>query len=430
MTELPRYTRPRPRANGEIGFFWEPPTWARPTKDKETGEKVRVIRHGRPCPVESTPLGTNLAAAAAQADELNAVFDSWMAGETTEIAKGSVAWLFAWYRTQDRFTSKSAKTRKDYQRIMDRICDVPMKVGTLGEKKASAIDAETADKLYARFKKQGKRMGAYAMQVCRLTWTWAVRHKKTTGVTDNPFLKMSIATGATEGNRETTRAEYDLYREKARELGFQSMATAAALSFEFCQRVWDVFGFVDPDGAKKRGFVWSDYRPGETFGFKQSKTGKVMRLPLYEVVDRQKVALYPELEEELQRTPRKGLLIVVEERNGLPYAERRMSGVHRMICEAAGLPKKMTFTGFRHGGATELGDAGVEDLRPVTGHDLTSTTKVYNKINERKARAIGLKRREHLALLADLEAGDNQFAAADLSECESALVGMKGGTSS
>jgi len=40
----------------------------------------------------------------------------------------------------------------------------------------------------------------------------------------------------------------------------------------------------------------------------------------------------------------------------------------------------MTFTGFRHGSATESGDAGVEDLRPVTGPDLTSTTKASNKI--------------------------------------------------
>ena len=30
------------------------------------------------------------------------------------------------------------------------------------------------------------------------------------------------------------------------------MATAAALAFECCQRTWDVFGFVDPDGVKAR----------------------------------------------------------------------------------------------------------------------------------------------------------------------------------
>lgn len=426
MTKLPRYTRPKPLANGITAYFWELPTWARPKKDLR-GKPVPVVRHGRPCLLESTALGTSLSKAVEQADMLNASFDSWKDGTVTEVAKGSVAWLFAWYRTQDRFTSKSSKTRRDYHGYMDRICAVKMKVGTFGEKKASSVDAEVADNLYAKFKKLGKRTGAYAMQVCRLVWTWAKRHHKTTGVTDNPFLKMGIATGAEEGNRDTSRAEYDLYREKARELGYQSMATAAALAFEFCQRTWDVFGFVDPDGVKQRGFVWTDYKPGETFSFKQSKTGKPLRLPLYQVVARQKVPLYPELEAELALTPRTGVLIVVEERSGLPYTERRMSTVHREICDAAGLPKKMTFTGFRHGGATELGDAGIEDIRPLTGHDQTSTTRIYNKANERKAATIALARREHLTLLAELQANDDEAGTADLSECQVQPVGTKGG---
>jgi hypothetical protein len=65
-------------------------------------------------------------------------------------------------------------------------------------------------------------------------------------------------------------------------------------------------------------------------------------------------------------------------------------------------------------------------MRPITGHDLQSTTQICNKPNDRKARAIALKRREHIALLAGLEALD----AAGLSECENNLVGMKGKTNS
>lgn len=429
MAKLPRYTRGKLLANGATAYFWELPTWARPTKGPG-GKPARAMRHGKPCLLESAPLGTELGAAVERAESLNATFDSWMRGETREQAQGSVAWLFAWYRKQERFISKSAKTRRDYEGYMDRICAVTMKQGTFGDKKASAIEGAAADKLYERMKPSGKRAAAYAMQVCRLVWTWAVRHQKTTGVTANPFLKMGIETGAEVGNRETSRAEYDLYRETARVMGYQSMAVAAALSFEFCQRSWDVFGFVDPDGRKKRGFVWSDYRPGESFAFKQSKTGKRLRIPLYQVVGRQRVPLYPELEAELERTPQTAMLIVVEERSGQPYTERRMSTVHRLICEAAGLPKKMTFTGFRHGGATELGDAGIEDIRPITGHDQTSTTRIYNKANERKAAAIALARREHIALLAELQANDDDSAPADLSECTSTPVGMKGGTGS
>ena len=73
--------------------------------------------------------------------------------------------------------------------------------------------------------------------------------------------------------------------------------------------------------------------------------------------------------------------------------------MHRRICDAAGLPKLMRFTGFRHGGATEIGDAGEVDIRPISGHSKLDTTAIYNKINEEKARRISVRRREHIAAL-------------------------------
>lgn len=398
-TKLPRYVRPRTLATGKTGYFWELPPWARPHKDPVTGEARPAVKHDRPCPVQSEALGTDLAHAIEKGEALNAVLDSWRKGEKAETVKGTVAWLFAWYRGQDRYKAKSAKTKRDYLRSMNMVAAVPMKVGTFGDRRAGAINATAADKIYQKLKGRGKRSASLAMQVCRLVWTWAARHHDKTGVSFNPFSKMGIETGAEKGNRPTTREEYDLYRETARELGFQSMATAAALSFEFCQRVWDVFGFVDPEGRKRRGFVWSDYLPGQSFSFVQSKTGASVILPLYDTVEGERVALYPDLEEELRRTPRAAIAIVVEERNGLPYTERRMSTVHRKICDKAGLPKDMTFTGFRHGGSTELGDADVADIRAITGHKELSTTRIYNKINERKARQIALKRRQYLAQL-------------------------------
>jgi hypothetical protein len=95
-------------------------------------------------------------------------------------------------------------------------------------------------------------------------------------------------------------------------------------------------------------------------------------LPLFEEVPREgggveRVPLHPELEEELAQ-PRAAATsatgpIVVEERSGKRYVERRMSNVHRKIRDAAGLPKDRTFTRFRHGGITEIGDAGEDDVR-------------------------------------------------------------------
>ncbi len=96
-TKLPCYTRPKRLASGAVAYFWELPLWARPTKDVD-GKPAKAVRHGRVCPVESQTLGSDLAAAITQADTINALSDSWMAGEKSEEAKGTVAWLFGWHR--------------------------------------------------------------------------------------------------------------------------------------------------------------------------------------------------------------------------------------------------------------------------------------------------------------------------------------------
>ena len=105
---LPAYVRPRPLAGGAIGYFWELPSWARPSKDPESGRLVPVIRHGKPCPLVSTPLGTDLATAVRKGENLNEAFKEWRTGRGGDVlVKGDVAWLFAWYREQERFTKNA-----------------------------------------------------------------------------------------------------------------------------------------------------------------------------------------------------------------------------------------------------------------------------------------------------------------------------------
>lgn len=388
---LPRYMRGFCLKDGSTGYYWTLPKYAQPP----------AVRRGRTCPVKSEALGQNIDIAIGKANVLNEIFDGWRLGVEKGPTKGSVIWLFQWYQQQDRFTSKSSKARTDYAGLMQRLADQPMRVGTFGQRLASAVDAMVADKMYARWRAQtGERQAGYAMQVCRLVWTWAARHHKLTGVTHNPFSKMGIVSKAANCNRETSRNEYDLYRETARQLGHQSMATAAALSFELCQRVWDVFGFVDPDGIKACGFFWADYKPGKSINYVQSKTGKVMAIPLIETVDGEKVRLFPVLEDELKHTLRQGPTIVVDEKTGLPLTYDQMNKRHRKICAKAGLPKEMTFTGFRHGGITELGNAGIDDTRAISGHAQLQTTAIYNRASQAKAQAAQLARNKYLSEIA------------------------------
>jgi hypothetical protein len=300
---LPAYVNPRPLAGGRTGYFWIRPDWANPAR----GEKA--MRHGKPCPIESTPLGTDLAEAIVKATAINAAFKEWREGKTGELVPGTVRWLFHWYRQQDRFTKNRHKTREGYTTAMNMVEEVEMQIGKFGQRKAGVVDGPAADALYAKAReKHGERQGSYMMQVCRLVWNHASRpgYTKTTGVKDSPFSRMGItaSSGAGKGNLAATRAEYDIYRETARAMGKQSMATAAALCFECCQRVTDAFGFEDPDGLITRGFYWDDYVPGVRISVVQSKTGKLITLPLVDGEGEDAVQLYPELEAELARTPR------------------------------------------------------------------------------------------------------------------------------
>ncbi|MBK2451765.1 tyrosine-type recombinase/integrase, partial [Escherichia coli] len=184
-----------------------------------------------------------------------------------------------------------------------------------------------------------------------------------------------------------------------------------ALSFELVQRVSDCFGFEDPADADsdgdavrdERGIRWSDYQCKKSIVVRQHKTKKRLVIPLVDNRFSPPISLYPELEEGLEQAYELGAdgLIVVEERNGKPYKPRRMSSVHRKICEAAGLPKKLTFTSFRHGGATELGDAGETDIRSISGHTQIDTSLIYNKASQQKAREIASRRREYVRLISN-----------------------------
>lgn len=390
---LPSYVQVRKLSGGKR-YFWIRPQWAKPP----------AMRHGKTCPVTSSPLGDDLAIAITRANALNAAFKEWREGVDTRMAPGSVEWLFAWFRKLEKFTELRHNTRAGYSTCMEMVSAIEMKVGRFGTRQAKVIDATAADALYKKAKaKHGDRQGSYMMQVCRLVWNQAARHDKVTGVKSNPFAGMGISSssGKGKGNVAASRAQYDAYRAAARAMGRQSMATAAAICFEGCQRVFDAFGFTDPDGRVTRGVRWGGYKPGESIGLVQSKTGNVVDIPLVDKVDGELVAFYPDLEEEIARLTRGAddALIVLDERTGKAYTKDYMNKLHRRIRDKAGLPAEIKFTSFRHGGITEIGDSGTDDVRAVSGHSTLEVTRIYNKANQEKAKRIAARRREHIEML-------------------------------
>ncbi len=405
---LPAYVSPRRLADGSTAYYWCRPAWANPAlaNSQRPDARRRAVRHGKTCPLVTTALGADLSEVHAKGAALNIAFREWREGVGATATPGSVDWLFAWYRGQKKFSEKRHKTRKGYQVAMEQVCQMAMKAGRFGTRIAGKIDGPAADTLYEKARaKHGERQGGYMMQVCRLVWNHAARpgYSKATGVKENPFAAMGIAasSGEGKGNRDATRAEYNAYRAAAHELGLHSMAVAAALCFECCQRVTDVFGYEDPDDRVVRGIFWDKYVPRQEISLIQSKTKKFVQLPLSMIVDGEVVQLYPELEDELsklQRVP--GQMIVRREMDGKPYPEDYMPKKHRAVRVKAGLPQAIRFTSFRHGGLTEIGDADVTDMRAVSGHTKVETTTIYNKANAEKARKIAAQRRAHIKFLA------------------------------
>src|SRR5262249_1273638 len=152
-------------------------------------------------------------------------------------------------------------------------------------------------------------------------------------------------------------------RAKAREMGYPSLATAALIGWEWSQRVKDIFAT----------FTLADYRPREhpnAVRVIHSKTGEQAWVPL--LADKG-VPLFPELVTELDAIKRErigGLMIVRDWGNRSPWPTWRspddpeltfMITKVRKIMRAAGLRPELTFTSFRHGGLTEMGDADLTD---------------------------------------------------------------------
>ena len=145
-------------------------------------------------------------------------------------------------------------------------------------------------------------------------------------------------------------------------------------------------------------------------GLIQSKTGNVVDIPLADGEGEDRVELYPELEAAIALIERGAddELIVRDERSGKPYTPSYQVQLHRKIRAAAGLPKEIKFTSFRHGGITEIGDSGTDDVRAVSGHSTLEVTRIYNKANQEKARRIAAKRREHIAVVAGAAVNDSE----------------------
>lgn len=414
---LPRYTRRKPLADGTWAYYFEPPTWAR--KQDPGGDRG-------PCPVGAEELGRDYDAAVARVERvLLPAFDIWKTGGRAEPVPGkapfgTLDWLFAEYRASDRFKRLNRKTKALHEWGLNLVGSYILKDGRrLGLIRVTLIDTGVVDPLYEKLlwvqetDKDGRPVldaagqpvmferrttVNHAMKSCRRAWNVAMRlHPKDVPAL-NPFSKMGLV--ASEGS--VPEAAYGELLEAvaaADAAGMPSLGTAMMLTWEWLQREEHIF----------TAFELSHYRPKERPDevlIVHPKNGEAVWVPLFD--PRTGAALFPELMARMDtlRIGRVGGMFFMRDwadpiaklpltwataRGGLDFVRKKT----KEVILAAGLRDELSFTSFRHGGLTELGDADLTDaqIRALSRQKSSKVLPRYIKRTNRQIVAGTIKRR-------------------------------------
>src|SRR5262249_53267156 len=278
----------------------------------------------------------------------------------------------------------------------------------LGGVRLTAIDTANVDALYERLliikekdadgneiERERRTRVNHAMKSCRRAWKIAFRRNPNKVPPLNPFSQR----GRESSDRQTptaTYAELPSFRAMAREMGYASLATAALVAWEWVQREEAIF----------TAFEVAHYRPKDNpnaVRVLHPKTGEEAWFPLF---DDAGTPLYPELMAELDAIKHDrigGFMLVRDWGDRRPWptwprlGEPDLTLMSRKVKEvilAAGLREELTFTSFRHGGFTEMGDAELTD-RQIRAQSRHTSAKVLPKYVKRTMRQVadGAKKR-------------------------------------
>jgi hypothetical protein len=194
-----------------------------------------------------------------------------------------------------------------------------------------------------------------------------------------------------------TRAEAYALARSLKAIGEPHLGAAALICFEWHQR---------PEHIRSGDINWADYRPQErpdAMRIRHRKTGAKGWVPLADGEG----LLYPELEAYLSELPPLGLPIVLTAgRRGpaRPYSNEYAQRKVREARQHAGLRSQVTLDACRHGGLTELGNAGATEFEGMSAsmHKTPQALRLYVKRSEEQRMSAARKRRR---LVNENEAG-------------------------
>lgn len=394
---LPTNVTAKLNARGETVFYWTPPSF-----DRKRG-----------CTIKAEALGKNQALAFDKAHALNALLAEWrrsLTGEAPPARRsviGTVAWLFHVYRQSDAYRLKVAlRSRPDYERNMQAIEDTPTTDGrTVGQLRVDSITPAAADKIVRKIIEQiaagpkgkgnkrgdGLRTGEKVVALAKRAWPVVQRLHPEFFRKDvaNPWEGVELAVRTRRVKPMVTRAEVYAFAKGCVAAGRPEPAAAAVICFEFLQRPENVLaGYV----------TWTDYRPPthpHALKIHHHKTGAIVWHPLDDPETGE--PFYAEAEAILSALPRRGVPMIMKASDPPAVFTANQMGnvVRKMKRRIEGVPDHFSLDACRHGGMTELEEAGLTDGqgRALSGHRSRRAYEGYAKATMERAVEATRKRR-------------------------------------
>jgi hypothetical protein len=382
---LPRYTLHKPLKRGGWGYFFNVPTWARK----------------KGCPMQNEPLGTDYDLAVQRAERiLLPAFDSWRTGgedakPALGVVVGTLDWMFHQYRqtwphpTAKRLRGLSPGQCRVHETGIKLLCEYKLKDSTrLGARRLTSFDTAVVDDLFEKLlfkdvngeKIERRTTLNHAMKTARTAWNTVSRANPGALPAKNPFEKMNLQSIS----RETPNATFEelmVFRAKAIEMGYFSLATGVLIGWELLQRKAHIFIRFMAEHYRP------DSRPNHVY-VQNYKTSTGAWEPLF---DKRGKPLYPMLMAELDAMkalrPTGGLMLR-RDGTGKPWSGKnemltQVERISKKIILTAGLRPELTFTSFgRHGGATEAKSSGLTELQLMDKGQWSSTAAMTNYLHD------------------------------------------------
>ena len=410
---LPRYVRRKWLRGAKVwGHFFEVPSWAKANE----------------CPLRNEALGTDYEIACLRAETvLLKQFDSWRTAGRSDlvpnrIAVGSFDWMAATFKTSEKCTKLSRSQQKNHDNGLGLVADHILKDGRrFGSLTLRSLTTDAIDRLFDKLlvvrepskgadgkpeldasgkpvvvARERRTTVNHAMKSCRRAWNVVRRGNPSLVPAENPFSRM----GLKDASKATPTGSYEdllAFVSACDANGHSSLGSAAMVAWEWVQRSEHIFSALSVEHYRPRE------RPDEVL-IVHPKTDEEVWIPLFH----QGKPLFPELMERLDAIKRNrigGLLIVrdwADKTSGVPVPWATKSGdltymrhTTKAMVAAARIPTNLTFTSWRHGGMTELGDADLTDaqIRAISRHKDARTLPRYIKKTQRQIIAGTQKRR-------------------------------------